>query len=244
MKNITKSKKKIKSQDALRKVYSKIPGTKGCMENLEQCKAWCCRLQSPQLLYCEFTNTWAYVLKHWTVDAIVDLIGKALSTYLSNKPTKGCIFWDSTTKLCRCHKTRPLACRLYGIESDEEFKPKYERLKALYKDNQEAVVMDQCKLVSTINGCKLCKKDTDNWWNELKEVEQSVGIKKRDITDEVGGSYRTFHDHILLHLFPEQMMENFTTVRTLGTPEEKKNVVDKYTAALKGVIEKLAGGEK
>ena len=32
-------------------LYAKIPDTEGCMENLDTCGGWCCKLQSPQVLY-------------------------------------------------------------------------------------------------------------------------------------------------------------------------------------------------
>ena len=178
----TKEKAYKKAFVAVEKLYEEIPDTRGCMEHINKdpscggCGGNCCKFQNPQLLYIEFMRTWKYVLDTFSKEQQVELIEKVLKNYLSNVPTKGCIFWNKETKLCGQHKTRPLACYLYGITPDEEFAPKYERLKQYYANDPAAVIMDQCKLVSTIDGRKLTMKDTDGWWHRLVNIEKSIGI--------------------------------------------------------------------
>lgn len=228
--NIDKKKAFIK----LNQLYSKIPETEGCIKNLnlpkeESCNGWCCCFQNPQLLYVEFLNTWNYVLNNWSLDEIAGLIESAINNYLTDIVSKSCIFWDRETKLCKQHETRPYNCRIYSITPEEEFKPRYERLKVLHQGKFGAVIRDQCDLVSTKDGSEVTTQMTDDWWNELVEVEKFIGIKPNEINDDMGGTYRTYHDHLLLHICPDSVLERLQDLRLYGTPLEKK-------AAVKGLM--------
>jgi hypothetical protein len=121
-------------------------------------------------------------------------------------------------------------CMTYGIEPEEEFRPKYERLKVLYQDRPDAVIRDQCNLIETTDGSKLTKKMIDDWWKQLTEVEESIGVDKEEITDKPGGTYRTFHDHILLYLCNDEIMNKLQMLRQHGNKQECET-------AIKGVVE-------
>jgi hypothetical protein len=123
-------------------------------------------------------------------------------------------------------------CRIYGITPEEEFQPRYERLKVLYEKKGEEL-RDQCDLVSTIDGKNVTKKHIDKWWDELVDIEASLGFKKEEINDSDGGTYRTFHDHLLIHLFPEDTLASLTFVKTNGSPMEKLEAVVNFTKILK-----------
>ncbi len=62
---------------------------------------------------------------------------------------KDVFFFDEEKCQCRLHTVRPYNCRIYGITPSEEFEPRYNRLKELYKDDINAIAMSQCDLVST-----------------------------------------------------------------------------------------------
>ncbi len=232
----TKSKKIERAIIALEKLYKEIPETKGCLECIEKdkseggCGAWCCSKQNAQVLYCEFIRTWKYILDYWSSEQIADLIEVAMENYVSSLPTKGCIFWDKETKLCKQHKSRCYNCFLYGITPEEEFRPRYKKLKAFYKDNPLAVIKDQCKLISTINGKEITKSRTTVWWKRLIEIERSLGIKKKDISDKPGGSYLTYHDHLLLQVCSDVIMQQLQMLRVYATD------IEKYVA-IKGIMD-------
>jgi len=58
-KKILKDKNNIKACfKQLRKLYKTLPETKGCIDNIKTCKGWCCRFQSPSMLYIEFLYIW------------------------------------------------------------------------------------------------------------------------------------------------------------------------------------------
>jgi len=230
--NRRKKKKQVVNFDfitALNDVYAQIPETTGCLENISKefggCQGYCCFLQNPHLLSCEFENAWRYILKEWSVEQIVDVIGKSLRNYLAGQITKGCVMWDEKTKLCKCHKHRPLSCYLYSITPDEEFSERMNRVQEKYKNNPLMIFRPQCKLVSTVDGKKVTKEDTDKWWNEIIAIEQKCGVSRDDIKDEAGGTYLTFHDHLLLKILPEYLIENLARVRLYGTPEEKEGII-------------------
>lgn len=220
----------------LRKVYATIPDTKGCMEHInlprEQggCAGWCCVHQNPHVLHIEFLNTWRDIIKNWDWQDIVSLIERAMRNYLSSKPTKGCIFFNKESKLCTIHETRPFNCRLYGITPEEEMKPRIERLRVLYKNRIDAVVKDQCGLVTTVDGKQVTTAMTAKWWKQMLEVEELAGTKKKDIHDRGDGSYMTFHDHILIHVCPDVIMKQLEILRQHGETAEKE-------IAIKGIIE-------
>jgi Fe-S-cluster containining protein len=248
MANKKRDKQVNKAFAQLEQLYRSIPDTKGCMENINKpaaeggCGGWCCQIQNPHVLYVEFLNSWRYVLKHWEWQKIANLVEAALRNYLSKRPTKGCVFFDMEKKLCSQHTTRPLACRVYGIEPEDEFKPKYERLKVLYQNSPEADIRDQCGLVSTVNGTKVTKKMTQDWWNQAVEVEKTLGVKKAQINDKTGGTYHTYHDHILLHVVPDVVMKQVQILRLHGTTEEKETAIQGIMSGFRRKI-KLALGK-
>jgi len=226
----------------LRVLYKKIPSTTGCMDNLDTCKSWCCSCQSPQVLYVEFLHTWKDVLKYWALPDILDLIEHAINAYLNNNPVKGCIFHNKETGLCTQHKTRCFNCYIYGITPKDKFTERFNRFKEMYKDRPDVILHDQCPLVEAKK--KVTQKDIDKWWNELVDIEKSIGIKKKNINDKDDGSYRSYHDHLLLYLFPDVVLNQMTIVKgTITDPKSKEACVRSLMDCLKGNIETLISRE-
>lgn len=210
------------SRKDLNRLYDAIPETDGCMENISKengCGAWCCEQQSPQAMFVEFQNTWNTISNQWSKEKFSILLLRAIRVYLDAKTSNGCIFWDKDTKLCQQHSTRPFNCRSYGQVPDEDFKPRYERLKILYQDKPDAVIKEQCGLCTTL-GAKPTSKDMSNWFAELKQLEKDF-IPQVMVHDDLGGSYRTFHDHLLLKVASGTFLNKLTKLRTNGSQEEK-----------------------
>jgi len=240
----TSDKKPQKSFPKLHNLYNKIPDTEGCMANIEEeggCNGWCCACQSPQLLYSEFLNLWNSVMRNWEVNEICDVIEESLNNYIMGATTKGCVFFDHDTKMCKVHKKRPYNCRIYGITPEEEFAPRLAKMKELYKDDPEAIIEDQCHLIKTVNDKKLTVKDTDDWWNELVKIKIDAGLDKDIINDDMGGSYRTPHDHVLLYSMPDFIMQKLQEVRFIDNYDEKKAIVKKYMDAVRRSMENEPG---
>ena len=261
--------KKIRLDDNKKFVFSKLkefyellPDTEGCLDNINKkggCNAWCCRIQSPQLLYIEFLYAWNEVLHNWDISQICELIERAMKNYILGRTTKKCIFFQEKDKKCPIHDFRPLSCRSYGIMPEEEFRPKYEKLKAEFKDVVGAIVKEQCNLIKCINSKikatnkqikktgikvitiapqKITKEVVDNWWNDLYKLEQQLGISKENIHDNIGGSYRTYHDHLLLYMMPDDILISLQTIRLSEDINSKMLAVNYY---MKRVKEKLNG---
>lgn len=218
---------KIAKRD-LNNIYEEIPSTEGCLKYIALsvsnggCGGKCCEIQQPSLFVSEFTNTMNWIRNNFSVSEIIDVNINAIRTYVLGKPTNGCIFFDKENKTCTIHKVRPLACRLYSQEPEEEFKPKYERLKILYENNPDANLMEQCNLTQTI-GEKPTKERINGWWERLKLIEQDIGIDRKDLHDEDGGSYRTYVDHILLSSYSGDFLNKLTVIRENGSQEEKES---------------------
>ena len=109
MYGITDNKRKLKeARERLNVLYSKIPDTKGCMQNNRPeseggCGAWCCKTQTPQVLYTEFLNTWKSITKDWDDSSFEKLIEKCLRKYLFPNKDKSCVFIDMQTNKCLQH---------------------------------------------------------------------------------------------------------------------------------------------
>ena len=232
MYGVNKQSKKVKEANhRLEVLYAKIPATQGCLDNINKpqnqggCNAWCCREQSPQVLYAEFLHSWTHVLDSFEYSKFELLVERCLRRFLFAE--KGCVYFDAEKNICQQHQTRPYNCRIYGITPDDEFKPRFERLKVLYPD-----IKYQCNLIKTENDIEVTKKNIDNWWLELKSIEMSIGVKNNLITDEYYGSYRTYHDHILLELLGEEGVEYLSYVKMSANQEEKERVL---STTLKGL---------
>jgi len=242
-KTIRLSNKKVKLIPAFSKLhnfYNTIPDTKGCMENISTlssgCNAWCCRIQTPQFLYSEFLLLWNFVSRNWDDDKICDLFERCMLNAINPVPSKGCVFFDEDTCMCEAHKVRPYNCRIYGITPNEEFEPRYEKLKEEYKSILGAVIKPQCSLVSTVDEKEVTKKDIDEWWEELVKIERSIGIPKDMVTDAIGGSYRTPHDHVLLYNMPENVLNALSGIKQYTDEFDKKKAIKKLIQVIKNVF--------
>lgn len=221
-------------------VYHTIPETKGCLDNIGGCGGWCCQIQTPQLLYSEFLLIWNYIANKWDDDEICSLLEKCMINVISNIPSKKCVFFDEDSKLCRIHKVRPYNCRIYGITPDKEFKPRYKRLKKEYKNIIGSVIKPQCLLVSTVDDAEVTTKDTDRWWKNLKKVENILGVPKKLITDEPGGSYRTPHDHILLYNMPDNILNSLMGIREYEDNADKLKAIKLLMSIIENFFKKAS----
>ena len=227
--------KLAKSRERLRDLYSQMPSTKGCLENNSKpeseggCGSWCCREQSPSVWYVEFLNAWNNIAQNWTNQQVLDLVEKSLRNYLFPNKTRGCVFWDKESKLCGHHNVRPYNCRVYGVEPEQEFNDRLVRLKVIYPNAK-----NQCDLVSTESGAPVTEKQTKRWWASLKGAELFIGVPLNLLHDNMDGSYRHYHDHVLLHLFDDHLMEQLTSIRVEGDPMQKEMCI---RSVLNGLVD-------
>jgi len=192
-------------------------------------------------LYSEFLNTWKYILNNWEMDEVIKVIERAVRSYLSGKVlNKGCIFFDKEKKLCSIHSTRPYNCRVYGVVPDEEFNKSLARVREDFKDDLSFVLIrEQCDLVETTNHEEVTTKKTDKWWARLNKIEEEMGVPKENINDDLEGSYRTFHDHLLLYIANDKLLMDLTDVRLHGEPYEKEIVANTVV----NILKKAFGGQ-
>jgi hypothetical protein len=60
----------------------------------------------------------------------------------------------------------------------------------------------------------------------LVNIETYIGIDKKQINDKPGGTYRTYHDHLLIFYLPDYLLENLSEVRQFGEVIEKQKVIE------------------
>jgi Fe-S-cluster containining protein len=224
----------------LHNIYKKIPGTTGCLENLDKkdgsCGGWCCNIQCPQMLYVEFLNIWQKILKDFTIEEIWEIIEKSIKNYVAGFVNKGCVFFDNKECTCKAYLKRPYSCRVYGITPSEVFSPRYKKTKDAYKDVIGFAVKDQCDLVKIENDFQMTPEILDEWWSAIADIEHSIGIGKKNINDDVGGSYRTPHDHILLYMMPVDILEKLQILRTTADDSEKILALDSFMKVIREKI--------
>lgn len=206
----------------LRLVYDGFPETTGC----EKCREvngdnekWCCKEQSPSMFYSEFLYAWQHVRATWSKDRRVDLILLALQNYLRSTVTKGCIFFQGGE--CQVYDRRPMACRMYGVIPKESWDHHWEALKKRLGEN--FTFKPQCGMVLLVDKMQTIdqQRETDIFLR-VREIEKELGVPKIHVEshDEAMGSYRNFHDHLLLEIFDEATLERLTMAR-LSNPSEE-----------------------
>jgi hypothetical protein len=77
------------------------------------------------------------------------------------------------------------------------------------------------------------KKNTDDWWEELKRIELSIGVPKSQITDAPGGTYRTFHDHLMITLYGKDVLVELSKMRLNATQKAKEKLIDTVVSSLR-----------
>lgn len=200
-------------------LYEGMPETKGC----ESCREvngenafWCCKTQSPSMYYVEFLKVWKEV-QQWGKWQKARVIIAAITNYLSNNKDKGCVFYDDE---CTIYNDRPLACRMYGVIPKESWNKRWDALKE--RDGDNFCAKQQCNLVSTVDGKEITPEQENKWFVHTAKAERRIGVPLQAIQlhDEAGGSYRTFHDHILMELFPASSLNMLTQVK-LSNPSSE-----------------------
>ena len=204
-----------------------MPETTGCEKCIDINKEnseWCCLCQSPSMYYIEFLNVWQ-VYHRWSKKEKQNLILRAVRNYLDNNLNKGCIFFSDK---CLCYKYRPYNCRMYGIIPSEEWNKRWELLKKRQSDKFNA--LPQCNLVSTTSGEMITSEKSDRWFAHTRKCEERIGVNKKTIAlhDLDGGSYRTFHDHLLLYLMPDNVLEDLQILRFSDNEEEKIAAIEQF----------------
>lgn len=209
-----------KKTKRLNVIYNNFPETTGC----EKCKEvngdnaeWCCKSQSPSMYYAEFFYIWNHARSTWSKEKKVALIVRAIKNYLSNKTSKGCIFYDNG---CQTYERRPAVCRVYGVIPAESWDKRWNTLKDQLGDAFD--FKPQCGLVSLKSGEALTAEQENEFYEKTKTVEQDIGVPNAVIENHDGpiGSYRTFHDHLLITLFEESVLETLTQYR-LSNPSDE-----------------------
>jgi len=209
----------------LNSVYDSLPETVGCKDNIakkeDSCGAWCCREQSPSVWFVEFLNSLTNHIFKMSVDDFIELIQKCLRKYLLIDKGNGCVMWDRDTKSCTHHNTRPINCRFYGVTPEEEFKPRYDRLKVLNND-----IKPQCNLIKLKSGEKFMSKELiDSSFDFIKDLEERIGVPSHFLNDSQGGSYRSYHEHILVWILGEDKMCDMSVVRSSNSIVVKKKLI-------------------
>lgn len=202
---------------SLKVLYDGMPQTSGCEKCAEvngEDKEWCCRTQNPSMYYAEFLYVWREV-QNWSKSQRAQLVLRSIRNYLDNSLNKGCIFYNEG---CQVYAQRPFLCRLYGVIPKESWNQRWEALKERQKD--KFCAKPQCSLVKSETPVTV--EQENKWYAHTRTAEERIGVDAQALSlhDNPGGSYRTFHDHLLLETFPPSFLEYLTKVRMTNPSKE------------------------
>ena len=226
------------TQDNLRKptislkvLYEGMPATSGCEnchEHFGEDAIWCCRTINPSMYYVEFLKVWQEVQK-WPKHKKRDLMVRAIINYLDTSPQKGCVFWGEE---CMVYDNRPFACRMYGVIPQESWDKRVASLRE--REGEDFPIRPQCDKVVSEN--PITEEDENKWFEHTRKCEVMLGVDKQciDLHDIPGGSYRTFHDHLLLEILEPQALNRLTEVK-LSKPSRED--IESFAEVLTGVLE-------
>lgn len=179
-----------------------------------------CKTQNPSLYYVEFLQVLRMIGENWSNSKKTELILRAVRNYLDNSLSKGCVFFDGE---CTIYIDRPFACRMYGVISKENWDKRWETLKERQGDQFEA--KPQCSLV--IAEEEITPEMESKWFLHTRKSEERIGLAPEIINfhDLAGGSYRTFHDHLLLEFFGEDLLSVLTHAKMTDSTEEEVDLL-------------------
>ncbi len=221
---------------SLEVLYDGMPkthGCDGCPDANGENKDWCCKKQAPSMYYVEFLYVFKHVQQEWRSELRRELLLEAIRCYLDNRLNKGCVFYMGSG--CDIHKYRPFVCHQYGVIPKANWDKRWKTLKARQGDKFEA--LPQCNLVFAEK--EITAAQEDKWFEHIKSCEARIGVMpaRIELHDEAGGSYRTFHDHLLLEMLGDGVLTILSEARMTNpsqedintTVEEMRNLVSAKT---------------
>lgn len=112
-------------------------------------------------------------------------------------------------------------CRMYGTIPQESWASRWRILDERHKDEFDDRSRTQCILVQSDRPVSL--EEEDKWFKQTRKCEERIGIAENTIQlhDAPGGSYRSFHDHLLIELYDPMFLSNMTDVRMTKPSMEK-----------------------
>jgi Fe-S-cluster containining protein len=228
----------LDSFSLLEDVYKKIPQTKGCESAHKTCRSWCCKYQTPSMFYVEFLYFWNNFIKNSKKEDILKVIYLSIKNFLSNNVTKTCVLFDNEKYNCSDHKHRPFCCRVYGIVHPHKWEKRVKSVKEQNLNVSEknkanlSKVLKQCDLVKCKNGKNhISEKDEDILFGEVEKAEIALGIPENIVRlyDHPKGSFRAIHDHIMVNIFSNDVLEKLSNLRRDDITEKE---IDELTSKL------------
>ncbi len=123
---------------------------------------------------------------------------------------------------CRLITFSTLACRMYGVIPQESWDRRWENLKSIL--GNEFDFRQQCNLVKTLHDSEKIDLEIENdFFSRVRNVEKVIGVSEFVINahDSEIGSYRNFHDHLLLEIFDMNTLEILTATKLTKPNDEE-----------------------
>jgi len=224
-------------------LYENMPETSGCDKCSEYYgeteKDWCCHLLTPSMYYVEFLYIWQHIKNTWSRNKKQGLIIRAIKNYLRNDLNKGCVFYDNE---CTVHYRRPFSCRMYCMTPQESWDARWQELEKMC-DISQFVERSRTQCDKAVTSQRVTVEDETRWFEHTKTCESRIGVPENIINkhDAAEGSYRTFHDHILINQFDIPFLNSLTQVRmTNPTMEEIEEFAHEIEKQLKLKVVEIA----
>ena len=204
--------------DALNELHDIMPDTECKQRNL------CCKAGCPPMYFSEFVYITDYIKKNIDKDTLGDVAVNCMKHYFSEEILKPCPLFNDG---CLVYENRPINCRLYGQVPKEEYERRQNRTSDEFTMSAEEMreslglgtvedipLYEQCPHVKPIEGTGdvITMESFDNIFNKLEEIEVTF---LSDIEIDINfTSYKTFHDHYLWFTIGEDMLIQWTNLKS------------------------------
>ena len=231
--------KRKRLEDVLDSIYNQEDLSTQCNRSL-----CCCKVACPQMAYSEFvsliTNMWGRESKNEKINLICKSV-EYFFRYQYEKwgmeaLEKPCLLLDDENKSCKYYEFRPLNCRLYGLWPKEDYEARVDKFAKAYEvhglKREDLPLNKQCKFVKRKDSTtELTGELIDKLFERLDNLDKvtgefsSVQVRQKE-------NYRTFHDWLMLKVFGEDSLSQFTAFILAADRPTMEDQIE----ALKGVL--------
>lgn len=196
----TKSEKVQNMVKRLGELYAELPGTK-CLQCPGQCSvtAECCKVFSPPMNLVEFVHIMTDI-GELDQEQRTNLALKCLDSFVNPDYFKACTLLEGIN--CSVYNQRPLACRLFGVYVEAEYRERVKNVSAKLPSYVDIPFREQCTNLEYTDGKReIFRGHSDRIFKQIHELDMEFfdTLSESDAKDLVMSSctYMPFEAHYL-----------------------------------------------
>jgi len=182
----------------------------------------CCKTAMPQMNFCEATQLFKEVWDGESKSSKIDIICTSIEYFFKHEfekwgrdiLVKPCMLLSEDGR-CKYYNSRPLSCRLYGLWPEEDYTARVDKFERAFEGlvtREELPMHTQCPYVKRVDeSVELTTEVINGLFAQLDDLDAKIGdfselqIKEKE-------NYRTFHDWVLLIIYGEEWLSQWTAM--------------------------------